>query len=55
VKLSNSPAITCVSRLDPDNFESQSDSIRINQRFLSLNNSVIIRTQVSWIIAGLRV
>ena len=54
-KLSNSPAITCVSRLDPDNFESQSDSIRINQRFLSLNNSVIIRTQVSWIIAGLRV
>jgi hypothetical protein len=36
VKLSNSPAITCVPRLELDHFESQSDSPRINQRFLSL-------------------
>ena len=33
VKLSNSPAITCVPRLEPDHFESQPDSPRINQRF----------------------
>jgi len=35
VKLSNSPAITCVPRLELDHFESQPDSLRINQRFLS--------------------
>ncbi len=39
VKLSNSPAITYVSRLELDgpalrHFESQPDSPRINQRFL---------------------
>ena len=34
VKLSNSLAIAGVPRLDLDNCESQSDSIRINQRFL---------------------
>ena len=33
VKLSNSPAITCVPRLELDHFESQPDSPRINQRF----------------------
>ena len=32
VKLSNSPAITHVSRLELDHFESQPDSPRINQR-----------------------
>ncbi len=32
VKLSNSPAIACVPRLELDNFESQPDSPRINQR-----------------------
>ena len=32
VKLSNSPAITCVPRLDLDYFELQSDSPRLNQR-----------------------
>jgi hypothetical protein len=32
VKLSNSWAITCVSRLDLDYFESQADSPRLNQR-----------------------
>ncbi len=48
VELSNSPAkagpmsaanalgLTSVPRLDLDNFESQSDSIRINQRFPNL-------------------
>jgi hypothetical protein len=36
VKLSNSPAITYVPRLDLDDFESQSDTIRINQRFPSV-------------------
>jgi len=35
VKLSNSPAITCVPRLELDHFESQPDSPRINQRFLN--------------------
>jgi hypothetical protein len=35
VKLSNSPAITCVPRLELDHFESQLDSLRINQRFLA--------------------
>ena len=35
VKLSNSSAITCVPRLELDHFESQPDSPRINQRFLS--------------------
>ena len=35
VKLSNSPAITCVSRLELDHFESQPKSPRINQRFPS--------------------
>jgi hypothetical protein len=34
VKLSNSPAITCVSRLELDHFELQPDSLRINQRLL---------------------
>ena len=33
VKLSNSPAITCVPRLELDHFESQPDSPRIDQRF----------------------
>ena len=32
VKLSNSPAITCVPRLELDHFKSQPDSPRINQR-----------------------
>ena len=32
VKLSNSPAITYVPRLELDHFESQHDSPRINQR-----------------------
>ena len=36
VKLSNSPAITCVPRLDLDHFESQSDSPRLNQRLPKL-------------------
>ena len=36
VKLSNSPAITCVPRLELDHFESQPDSPRINQRFSNL-------------------
>jgi len=35
VKLSNSPAITCVPRLELDYFESQPDSPRINQRLPS--------------------
>ncbi len=35
VKLSNSPAIACVPRLELDHFESQPDSLRINQRFPS--------------------
>jgi len=35
VKLSNSGAITCVPRLDLDYFESQSDSLRLNQRLLN--------------------
>ena len=39
VKLSNSPAITCVPRLELDLFESQPDSPRINQRLLRLKNS----------------
>ena len=34
VKLSNSPAITCVPRLELDHFDSQLDSLRINQRLL---------------------
>ncbi len=41
VKLSNSPAITYVSRLELGNFESQPDSPRINQRLpkqQALNN-----------------
>jgi hypothetical protein len=36
VKLSNSPAITCVPRLELDHFDSQPDSPRINQRFPSV-------------------
>ncbi len=36
VKLSNSPAITCVPRLEPGHFELQSDSLRIDQRLLKL-------------------
>jgi hypothetical protein len=52
VKLSNSPAkagpmsaanalgLTSVPRLDLDNFESQSDSIRINQRFPNQQASI---------------
>jgi hypothetical protein len=36
VKLSNSCAIACVPRLDLDYFESQADSPRLNQRFLSV-------------------
>jgi len=36
VKLSNSPAITCVSRLELGHFETQPDSSRINQRLLKL-------------------
>jgi hypothetical protein len=35
-KLSNSPAITCVPRLELDDFESQPDSPRINQRLLKI-------------------
>jgi len=34
VKLSNSPAITCVPRLELDHFELQPDSLRIDQRLL---------------------
>ena len=34
VKLSNSLAIICVPRLELDHFESQPDSLRINQGFL---------------------
>jgi hypothetical protein len=34
VKLSNSPAITYVPRLELGHFESQPDSPRINQRLL---------------------
>jgi hypothetical protein len=36
VKLSNSPAITCVPRLELDHFELQPDSLRINQRLLKV-------------------
>jgi hypothetical protein len=36
VKLSNSPAITFVPRLELDYFNSQLDSLRINQRFPSV-------------------
>ena len=35
VKLSNSPAITCVPRLELNHFESQPESPRIIQRFPS--------------------
>ena len=35
VKLSNSLAITCVPRLELGHFESQPDSLRINQRLPS--------------------
>ncbi len=35
VKLSNSPAITCVPRLEPGHFELQPDSLRIDQRLLN--------------------
>ena len=38
VKLSNSPAITCVPRLELDHFESQPDSPRIDQRFLKVKS-----------------
>ncbi len=34
VKLSNSPAITCVPLLEPGHFELQPDSLRIDQRLL---------------------
>ncbi len=37
VKLSNSPAIACVPRLELDHFESQLDSPRIDQRFPNEN------------------
>jgi hypothetical protein len=40
VKLSNSPAITCVPRLELDHFESQPDSPRINQRFLNIEVTI---------------
>ena len=40
-KLSNSPAITGVSRLDLDEFESQLNSPRLVQRFLKLINAQI--------------
>ncbi len=40
VKLSNSPAITCVPRLELDHFESQPDSLRINQRLPKLVGSL---------------
>jgi hypothetical protein len=35
VKLSNSPAITYVPRLELGHFDSQPDSLRINQRLLN--------------------
>jgi hypothetical protein len=34
-KFSNSGAITCIPRLDIDHFESQFDSLRLNQRLLN--------------------
>jgi len=37
VKLSNSPAIAFVPRLELDHFESQPDSPRINQRLLKVS------------------
>ena len=40
VKLSSSPAITRVPRLELDHFESQPDSPRINQRFLNIEVTI---------------
>ncbi len=40
VKLSNSPAIACVPRLGPGHFESQPDSLRINQILLRHNTAI---------------
>jgi hypothetical protein len=37
--VANALGLACVSRLDLDEFESQSDSIRINQGFLRLKNA----------------
>ena len=53
VKLSNSPAITCVPRLELDHFESQPDSPRTDQRFLRMEqffkllNSLLINSPVA--------
>jgi len=41
VKLSNSPAITCVPRLELGHFESQPDSPRINQRFHNIERGLV--------------
>jgi hypothetical protein len=40
--LRNSSAITCVSRLDFDHFESQLDSPSFNQRLLKSNPNLLI-------------
>jgi hypothetical protein len=42
VKLSNSPAIACVPRLELDHFESQPDSPRIDQRLLNSISSALV-------------
>jgi len=44
VKLSNSPAITCVPRLELGHFESQHDSPRINQRLRKYNPVIVDRS-----------
>ncbi len=41
VKLSNSPAITCVPGLEPGHFELQPDSLRIDQRLPKQKPSAI--------------
>ena len=43
VKLSNSRAIACVPRLDLDYFESQSDSLRLNQRLPGAHDTEGVR------------
>ena len=52
VKLSNSPAITCVPRLELDHFESQPDSLRNDQRLPS-SKGVIRGSGVSTSIANI--
>jgi len=48
VKLSNSPAITHVPRLELDHFESQHDSPRINQWLLKLiTRQLLVEFRVS--------